>query len=132
MSADFLHHGHTNLLKKASKLGKVIVGLMTDKGIKSYKKKYPLISYQDRKKLVSSIKFVKKIIPINGLEYVKTAKKYKFDYFVQGDDWKKGVQSSERKKLIVAMKLWKGKVKDFKYTKKISSSLIKKNIKERI
>lgn len=132
MSADFLHHGHINLLKKASKLGKVIVGLMTDKGIKSYKKKYPLISYQDRKKLVSSIKFVKKIIPINGLEYVKIAKKFKFDYFVHGDDWKKGVQSSERKKLIVAMKIWKGKVKDFKYTKKISSSLIKKNIKERI
>jgi len=131
MSADFLHHGHTNLLKKASKLGKVIVGLMTDKGIKSYKKKYPLISYQDRKKLVSSIKFVKKIIPINGLEYVKTAKKFKFDYFVHGDDWKKGVQSSERKKLIIAMKLWKGKVKDFKYTKKISSSLIKKNTKDR-
>ena len=38
MSADFLHHGHTNLLKKASKLGNVIGGLMTDKGIKSYKK----------------------------------------------------------------------------------------------
>ena len=39
LSADGLHHGHINILLKAKKLGTVIVGLMTDKGIKSYKKK---------------------------------------------------------------------------------------------
>ena len=41
MSADFLHFGHINLLLKANKYGKVVVGLMTDKGINSYKKKKP-------------------------------------------------------------------------------------------
>ena len=33
MSATLIHHGHIRLLKKASKFGKVIVALTTDKEI---------------------------------------------------------------------------------------------------
>ena len=57
------------------------------------------------------------------------AKKYKFEYVVHGDDWKKGPQALSRKKLIQTMRLWNGKVIDLPYTKKISSSLLKKKIK---
>ena len=46
MTADFFHHGHINILIKANKLGNVIVGLITDKGIKSYKEK-PIIAYAE-------------------------------------------------------------------------------------
>ena len=53
------------------------------------------------------------------------AKKYKFDYWVHGDDWKRGVQAKERLKLIKEMKKWKGKVIDVPYTKGISSSVLK-------
>tara|TARA_A100001015_G_scaffold158247_1_gene175606 strand:- start:1359 stop:1796 length:438 start_codon:yes stop_codon:yes gene_type:complete len=127
MSLDFLHHGHINILLKASKYGKVIVGLMTDKGIKSYKHKKPLINYQNRKKILMHLKMVKKIIPINGLLYTKFAKRYNFDYFVHGDDWKSGPQKLQRQKLFMLMKKWGGKVIDVKYTKNISSTLIKKN-----
>ena len=45
MAADLLHHGHINILLKAKKYGTVIVGLMTDNGIKTYKKKKPLVHY---------------------------------------------------------------------------------------
>ena len=41
MCIDYLHHGHINILMKAKKFGKVIVGLMDDKSIFSYKKKNP-------------------------------------------------------------------------------------------
>ena len=37
MAVDFLHHGHIRIIKKARKYGSVIVGLMTDSGLKSYK-----------------------------------------------------------------------------------------------
>ena len=127
MSADLIHHGHINILKKAKKLGRVIVGLMTDKGILSYKKKYPLLKYSERKIVVESIKYVDEIIPIPGLKYVEYAKKYKFNYFVHGDDWKSGVQSEQRKKLHSLMKSWDGKVVDIVYTKGVSSSKLKKN-----
>ena len=43
MAADIFHHGHINILLKAKKYGNVVVGLMTDAGIKSYKKKNQLL-----------------------------------------------------------------------------------------
>lgn len=128
MSADFLHHGHINLLQKAKKYGNIIIGLMTDSGIKSYKKKSPYFTYKLRKKVLKEIKCIKKIIPLNGLEYAKTARKYQLDYFVHGDDWKKGPQSKERDILIKTMKKWNGRVLEFKYTPNVSSSKIKKKL----
>ena len=38
LAADILHEGHINILRIASKYGKVIVGLLADKAIASYKK----------------------------------------------------------------------------------------------
>ena len=38
LSADILHEGHINILKIASKLGDVTVGLLTDAAISTYKK----------------------------------------------------------------------------------------------
>ena len=89
MSADFFHHGHVNLLLKSKKFGNIIVGLMTNAGIKSYKKRNPFFNYDQRKKVLDEIKCIKKIIPLNGLEYAKTARKYKLDYFVHGMTGKK-------------------------------------------
>ena len=40
LSCTLIHHGHIRLLKKASKFGKVIVGLTTDKEIKKHKGTY--------------------------------------------------------------------------------------------
>ena len=37
LAADILHEGHLNILKIASKYGKVIVGLLTDAAIIKYK-----------------------------------------------------------------------------------------------
>ena len=128
MAADLFHHGHINILLKAKKYGTVIVGLVTDNGIKSYKKRKPLINFSNRKKILMQIKCVDKIIALNGLEYVRFSKFYKFEYVVHGDDWKKNVQSNERLKLIKIMKKWKGRVLEFPYTKGISSSKLKKRI----
>ena len=130
MAADLFHYGHINILLKAKKYGTVIVGLMTDNGIKRYKKRKPLIKFSNRKKILSQIKCIDKIIPIDGLKYVEYSKFYKFDYFIHGNDWKKNIQSDVRKKLIILMKKWRGKVVDLPYTKNISSSIIRKKIKK--
>ena len=63
MTADFFHHGHINILIKANKLGNVIVGLMTDKGVKSYKTKKPFIAYNNRKKSCKILNILKKFYP---------------------------------------------------------------------
>ena len=82
MCADFIHHGHINILEKANKYGNVVVGLMTDEGIKSYKKRHPILNYNQRKKVLIHIDIIKKIIPLNGQVVSKVSKKYKFEYFV--------------------------------------------------
>ena len=128
MAADILHHGHINILLKAKKLGSVVVGLMTDKGIFKYKKRKPILNYQERKQILEQIKCIKKIIPLNGLLYVEYAIRYKFDYFVHGDDWKKNIQTKVRSKLIKTMKEWNGKVVEYPYTKDISSTKLRKLI----
>ena len=132
MAADLFHYGHINILLKAKKYGTVIVGLMTDNGIKRYKKRKPLIKFSNRKKILSQIKCIDKIIPIDGLKYVEYSKFYKFDYFVHGTDWKKNIQSNVRLRLIKTMKKWSGKVLEFPYTKGISSSKLKKLLHEKI
>ena len=38
MSADLIHPGHLNIIKKASTLGEVTIGLLTDEAIASYKR----------------------------------------------------------------------------------------------
>jgi len=128
MAADIFHHGHINILLKAKKYGNVVVGLMTDAGIKSYKKKKPSITYKNRIKIIGQLRCVDIVLPLNGLRYLEYAEYYKFEYFVHGDDWKKNVQSQHRKKLILLMKKWGGKVLEFPYTKNISSSKIRKKI----
>ena len=47
---------------------------------------------------------------------------------MHGTDWRSGVQSNSRKKLIEEMKKWNGKVIDVPYTKGISSSIIKREL----
>ena len=127
LSADILHKGHINILKKASLYGEVYVGLLTDKAIASYKK-IPYLNFEKRKVVVENIKFVKKVIPQNTLDYVENLNLIKPNYVVHGDDWKKGVQKKTRERVIKALKKWSGKLIEPKYTKNISSTLIKKEM----
>ena len=86
---DLLHYGHINIFKRAKALGdKLIVGLSTDefnaiKGKKSY------FTYEERKLLLDSIKYIDEVIPEEKWEQkVEDVKKYNVDVFVMGDDWK--------------------------------------------
>ena len=125
MSGDIIHHGHINILKIASSYGNVILGALTDKAIKSYKKK-PITNYKQRKLIFDSIKYVKKVIPQSTHDYSNNLRKIKPNYVIHGNDWKKGPQKHVREKVILLIKKWGGKLIEPKYTKNISSSIIKK------
>ncbi len=127
LSADILHEGHINILKIANSYGDVIVGLLTDEAIASYKN-IPHLDFKRRKIILQNIKFVKKVIPQETLDYVKNLNLIKPHYVVHGDDWKTGVQKKTRSRVIKTLKKWSGKLIEPKYTKNISSSLIKSKI----
>ena len=121
MSADLIHVGHLNIINIASKYGKVIVGLLTDRAIASYKR-VPIMEYKDRYKIISSIKGVHNVVPQITLDYVSNLKKLKPDFVVHGDDWKTGVQKKTRDRALKVIKKWGGKLVEPKYTNGISST----------
>lgn len=129
MSADILHIGHLNILSEAAQHGDVVVGILTDKAIASYKR-LPTLSYEIRSKTVERIKGVSKVIPQETLDYTDNLLKIKPDIVVHGDDWKTGIQSQTRKKVIDIISAWGGQLIEPSYTAGISSTSINESIKE--
>ena len=86
---DLLHYGHINLLRRAKELGDyLIVGLSTDEFNENEKNKKCYFSYEHRKMLLESIRYVDMVIPEETWEQKKTdVHKYGVDVFTIGDDW---------------------------------------------
>lgn len=129
MSADLVHPGHINILKEASKLGEVTVGLLTDEAIASYKR-LPYMTFNQREDVVENIKGVASVIPQTTLDYRPNLKSLKPDIVVHGDDWKEGVQSKTRQQVIDTLSEWGGELVEVSYTQGISSTQINKSLKE--
>ncbi|MBR2806421.1 MAG: glycerol-3-phosphate cytidylyltransferase [Oscillospiraceae bacterium] len=87
---DLLHYGHILLLKRARALGdRLIVGLSTDEFNEHEKGKHAYLTYDQRKELLLSIRYVDDIIPEESWEQKRTdIDKYDLDVIVMGDDWK--------------------------------------------
>ncbi len=129
MSADIIHPGHLNIIKIAKELGEVIVGVLTDEAIASYKR-LPFMDYEQRKEVVENIKGVARVVPQHTLDYVPNLRKYKPDYVVHGDDWKTGVQNETRTRVIEVLEEWGGELIEPAYTKGISSSKLNSAARE--
>lgn len=129
MSADMIHPGHLNIIKEAQKLGYVIVGLLTDKAIASYKR-LPTLKYEQRKIIIENIKGVSEVVPQHELDYAPNLREIKPDYVVHGDDWQKGVQQQTRQKVIDTLKEWGGILHEVPYTQGISSTQLNQSLKE--
>lgn len=130
MAADVLHPGHLNIIREAKKLGKVIVGLLTDQAICQYKRQ-PLLNYDQRKEIVESLKDVDEIVPQETPDYTANLRKIRPDIVVHGDDWKTGVLKETRSQVINILKEWNGKLIEPKHTKGISSSQLVREITDR-
>ena len=121
MSADLVHQGHVNIIAEGHKLGKVIIGLLTDEAIASYKR-LPLIAFNERKIIVENLKGVEKVVPQTTLDYVPNLKELKPDYVVHGDDWKTGVQKEVRQRVLDTLAEWGGELVEPRYTEGVSST----------
>lgn len=121
MSADVIHNGHINIINEGAKYGDVIIGLLTDEAIATYKR-VPILDYETRKNIFENIKNVSKVVKQSTLDYTENLEKLKPNYVVHGDDWKEGVQALVREKVIETLKAWGGELIEIPYTKGISST----------
>ena len=86
---DLLHYGHINLLQRAKALGDyLIVALSTDEFNWNSKQKKCYFTYEQRKRLLESVRYVDLVIPEENWEQkISDVKEFKIDTFVMGDDW---------------------------------------------
>ncbi len=127
MAADLIHPGHINILKIARKYadsisGELVLGLLTDRAIASYKR-LPYMSYHQRYEVVSHLKEIDRVIAQETLSYEHNIRMLKPRYVIHGDDWKQGPQSAVRQNVIDTLnELGCGELLEPNYTEGISST----------
>ena len=129
LGVDFIHPGHLNIINHAKQLGEVTIGLLTDKAIAKYKR-FPILSFEQRKIIAQNIKGVANVIPQNTAGYVENLKKLKPDYVVHGDDWKEGPLQEIRQEVIEYLSAHGGELIEPPYTPGLSSSVLKSRLHE--
>lgn len=114
-STDILHNGHMNIIQKASSLGELTVGVLSDEAIATFKR-YPLIPLEERVQMYRSIKGVSKVVVQDKLEYDGILRELRPDIVVHGDDWLTGYQAGIRARAAAVLAEWGGKLVEFPYT----------------
>jgi len=125
--ADLLHAGHINILKEASKLGDVVVGLLTEKATGELND-VPYLDYENRKVVIESLSFVSKIIPQESASYKDNLEQLKPNYVVHGNDWKHTNHRKYRDEVIEILKSWNGELIEVDYSNNINELKIKEEM----
>ena len=85
---DLLHYGHINLLRCAKELGDYLVVGLSVESFNDGKGKKCHFSFEHRKNLVESIRYVDLVIPEESWEQkISDVSRYHIDRFAIGDDW---------------------------------------------
>ena len=124
---DLFHVGHLNLLELAKSMcDKLIVGVTVDELVK-YKGKKSVIPFEERFRIVKSIRYVDGVIPQYDMNKIETCKKLKASILFVGDDW----YSTEKWQQYEAdFKQIGGKIIYIPYTRGTSSTLINDTLKK--
>ena len=86
---DMFHIGHLNILKRAKEqCDYLIVGVSTDELVQKEKNKTPVIPYEERAAIISSIKYVDEVVPQPDKNKYEAWTRLKYDKMFVGDDWK--------------------------------------------
>lgn len=114
-STDIIHSGHMNIIDKATTYGDVIVGVLSDEAVSSYKR-FPLLSYNERANIIAHISGVKQVVMQKELSYADNLRELKPDYVVHGDDWKEGFQKPIREEVMTILAEYGGQLIEFPYS----------------
>ena len=114
-STDMIHGGHISIIKKAQRLGKLIIGVLSDEAVASFKR-FPLVPASERKVMFENIAGVYKVVEQKTLSYKENLEKYHPDFVVHGDDWVTGFQKPVRDEVVSVLASYGGKLVEFPYS----------------
>ena len=114
-ATDILHGGHIAIIRRAARLGKLIIGVLSDEAVASYKR-FPLVPAPERMKLFENIAGVFKVVEQRSLSYRENLETYRPDIVVHGDDWCTGFQQPIRQEVLSVLETYGGKLVEFPYS----------------
>lgn len=113
-STEYIHSGHVSIINKARRLGRLIVGILSDEAVASYKR-YPLIPFEERKALFENLAGVERVVEQKSLSYKEILETLKPDFVVHGDDWQDGFQRPIRQEVCEVLAEYGGELVEYPY-----------------
>lgn len=114
-STDIVHSGHIKIIRKAERLGRLIIGVLSDEAVVSYKR-FPLLPFEERKSLFENISGVCQVVEQKTLSYKENLEKYRPSYVVHGDDWTSGFQKPVRDEVVSVLASYGGTLVEYPYS----------------
>ena len=114
-SADVLHSGHMAIIRKAARLGRLTIGVLSDEAVASFKR-FPILPAEERRALFANIKGVDRVVEQKTLSYRETLLELKPEIVVHGDNWREGFQKELRVEVLRTLKSYGGKLVEFPYS----------------
>ncbi len=114
-STDIIHGGHIAIIKKAQRLGRLIIGVLSDEAVAGYKR-LPLVPASERKVMFENVAGVYKVVEQKTLSYKAVLEELKPNYVVHGDDWCGGFQKPIRDEVVSILNSYGGKLVEYPYS----------------
>lgn len=128
---DVIHAGHLNIINEARKLGKVIVGCLSDKAAIRYNR-FTTIPEDERIRMYGMIEGVDSVVMQNEMLYDDVIESIHPDYVIHGDNWLTGAESVIRSHVVSLLESYGGQVIDIPYTYNEEVRRIDLQLKEKL
>ena len=115
-ATDILHGGHIAIIRKAQRLGRLVIGVLSDEAVSGYKR-YPLVPFSERKVMMENIAGVSAVVEQKTLSYRDNLLRYRPAIVVHGDDWVTGFQRPIRDEVTAILATYGGKLVEFPYSR---------------
>ena len=114
-STDIIHSGHIAIIRKAARLGRLTVGVLSDAAVASYKR-FPLLPQDERMALLKNINGVYDVVLQKTLSYRENLEKLHPTYVVHGDNWRVGFQKKIREEVAMLLAGYGGILVEYPYS----------------
>lgn len=128
---DIIHEGHLNIIKSASKLGTVTVGVLTDKEMIRYNR-FPTKTMDERISMIKALPGVENVIVQDTIMYDKVIHSLRPDYVVHGSNWDEPGMKVIRENIVALLAEYGGELIDIPYTYNAKIQKIDKQMNEKL
>ncbi len=113
---DVIHEGHLNIIREASKLGDLTVGVLCDSEMIRYNR-FPTKTTEERIAMIRAIPEVKNVIVQTTIMYDTVFEELHPDYVVHGDNWDDSAMRVIRSNIVSLTERFGGKLVELPYTR---------------